>query len=167
MYLIAFLIIILLEIANILINKRIYSSMNDSQEIPLMKGLPQGLPVMTLKNNNQWFYFIVDTGSNISMLSEIFYNKIKVEKEACDPNLMTTGIGGTVTYTRECIAKFEDIKGTCYNINFSISPQLNGVASAIKDAVNIEIAGLIGTDFLYTNGYIVDFNSLSLKRKIK
>lgn len=167
MCIIAVLIIILLEVAIIIINKRIYSSITDATEIPLMKGLPNGLPILALKNNNNWLYFIVDTGSNISMLAGMWYDKIKIKKEYEDPDLSTTGIGGTISYSKQVLAEFEDVNGIHFNIEFSMSEQLNDVASAVKGAASIEIAGLLGTDFLCNNGYIIDFNSLTLKRKPK
>ena len=160
------LIAIALGAINILASRKLYYAMTFAIDIPLLRGLPNGLPVIALRNNGQWLYFLVDTGSNISMIAEAHRDKIKVENESSDELYSTTGIGGTIYYSKQCLVDFEDERGDHYRVKMSISPQINNVTTTIKGATNIDLSGLIGTDFLRAYKYIIDFDSLTLRRKL-
>lgn len=153
-------------LASLYYNHRIYNFVKKQQlKIPLIKGMPNGIPIITLYNEDIPFNFIIDSGSSISMLGMQAYKKLHIEQEFDAPNSVTHGIGGDVTYSRRCAAILQDNYNNKYEVIFDVSGQLDKL-TADANIEGLVVDGILGTDFLHKNGYAIDFDALILYKQL-
>lgn len=129
--------------------------------------LPGNLPIISLSNNGNMYNFIIDSGSNISHICEEFYSSLDSKPLGTYKNETIAGLGGTCNGITMCNTVLKDIIGHEYNVILSISKHLSAVAKGIKESTGIQIHGLLGTDFLKSNNYVLDFESLTAYPKTK
>lgn len=133
-----------------------------SQEsISIKKYMPGDLPVITLTNNGIAFNFLIDTGSNISHICPSAATLIELQYIKADKREIA-GLGALNQGAAVCSAKFKDALSKEYEVELSISKELEETAKYIKESVGTEIHGLLGTDFLQNYKYVIDFKTLEV-----
>lgn len=136
----------------------------ESNNISLVKYLPTNLPVIRLWNNEHVFTFLVDTGSNVCQIDSESCKRLKVSYFNDKDNSNIQGIGATSKSTSSCMAIFTSGNGERFNILLVVNKDFATVREAIKHTSQVDLDGIIGTDFLIKYHYAVDFNTLHLKK---
>lgn len=134
----------------------------DSSVVPMEVQLPGNLPIIALSNNDVVFNFLLDSGSNISHICSDYLELLDCKllgtyKEGSVQGLGANNIGVTV-----CAATLNDVLGNSYNVNLSISDNLKAVFDSIERNTGVRVHGLLGTDFLKTYNYVLDFKALEV-----
>ena len=146
------------SIVNIFMTRR--NTPQDS--ISIKKYMKGDLPVITLTNNGIAFNFLIDTGSNISHICSSAAALIEHQHISKDNEVKVAGLGSINQGITICSATFKDTLSKEYEINLSISEDLENTAKYIKEVTDIEIHGLLGTDFLQKYKYVIDFKALEI-----
>ena len=132
------------------------------ESISIKKYMPGDLPVITLTNNGVALNFLIDTGSNISHICPSAAALIKSKHVRTDGSTKVAGLGAINQGVTICIAKFKDTLSKEYEIQLSVSAELEETTKYIKKSTGVEIHGLLGTDFLQNYKYVIDFKSLEV-----
>lgn len=152
-------------LVSVFYNDQIYRILhNQTTKVTLIKGMPNGIPMITLYNSGIPFHFILDSGSSNCMLCMQAYKKLHIEQELDTPNTVTHGLGGDITYSRGCAAILEDDYKNKYEIIFSVSEHLDKLTTDanIEDFV---IDGILGTDFMQQYSCTIDFDDMVMYKK--
>jgi hypothetical protein len=132
------------------------------ESISVKKYMPGDLPVITLTNNGVALNFLIDTGSNISHICPSVTSLIELQYTKSDVNKEIAGLGALNQGGAVCFAKFKDVLSREYEIELSISKELEETTKYIKKNTGVEIHGLLGTDFLQNYKYVIDFKTLEV-----
>ena len=124
----------------------------------LSYGLTQiGLPIIPVEVNNKKLCFILDTGSTCSLIDssvvEYFKDIVELVGDYC-----ISGIEGT-KHKVDIVALPFNFEGQTYKPKFCVKPLLDAFKS-IENESGIQVQGLLGTDFLLENKWILNFNKL-------
>ena len=120
------------------------------------------LPVVTFYQNKEKFNFLLDTGSTHSHISSEIVNKIKgTPTESIDS---IQGIGGEVT-SNTAIKAILEYKSKTYEVILVVGEYLNESFKNIKESTGVQLHGIIGSDFLSDNRYILDFDEFVAYQK--
>ena len=134
-------------------------------KLPMEVQLPGGLPIITLTNNNKALNFIIDSGSNVSHICSNYFKDINATLIDTPEEATISGLGSVVSNIKMCEASFEDVMGKTYNVQLSISEELNEVAKSMEESTGVVIHGLLGTDFLKEYKCNINFDSLEVYTK--
>lgn len=148
-----------------IINIFISNNRMNQKSISLKKYMPGDLPIITLSNNGIALNFLIDTGSNISHICYSVVKDIKCTHIGSNTTTQIAGLGAMNRGVTICSAVFKDCLSKEYQIQLSISKELEDTVGYIKDNTGVEIHGLLGTDFLQKYKYIIDFKSLEVYTK--
>lgn len=113
------------------------------------------LPVVTFYNNNNKLNFLLDTGSNLSVINESVLGKVKhtLLKEACT----TIGLGGSMVSNKcSMIIYYKDQK---FEDKFTIA-NMDAQFNQIKKEDGVLIHGILGSKFFEKYKYVLDFKDL-------
>lgn len=117
------------------------------------------LPIILAKIENKSLYFILDTGSTCSLID---CNVVEYFRDIVEPvgeyNIL--GIEGTKHKVDVVILSFT-FEGQEYKPKFCTKP-LTDAFTSIKKESGMQIHGLLGTDFLLENKWIIDFNKYQI-----
>ena len=128
--------------------------------------LSGNLPIISLFNKEgKVMNFIIDSGSNISHICSDYYDDLKATLIGTYKEGSVEGLGASNVGITMCKATLTDINRNVYNIELSVSEQLNVIAKSIEESTGIKVHGLLGTDFLCKHKYILDFASLEVYNK--
>lgn len=130
--------------------------------VPMEIQLPGNLPIIALFSNGNMFNFLLDSGSNISHICAEYYEALGAEIIGTYEDGEVAGLGATNTGVTMCSTTLRDILGNEYKVNLSVSNQLSAVAKSIEASTGVQIHGLLGTDFLKANNYVIDFKALAV-----
>lgn len=130
--------------------------------VPMEIQLPGNLPIIALSNNGNVLNFLIDSGSNISHICAEYYEALDAELLGTYEEGEVAGLGATNTGVTMCSTTLKDILGNEYKVNLSVSNQLSAVAKSIEASTGVQIHGLLGTDFLKVNNYVIDFKALAV-----
>lgn len=133
---------------------------NDIMNLPLSYGLTKtGLPIILVGVRDKYLCFILDTGSTCSLIDSTV---VEYFKDIVEPagDYCITGIEGTKHKVDMIILPF-NFEGQLYKPKFCVKPLLDAF-SGIETESGIQVHGLLGTDFLLENKWIVDFKTLTL-----
>lgn len=128
------------------------------------------VPIIRVKMFDKNYYGIVDTGSEISLLSNKLVEKFKqkyVLKEHSMPVILT-GVAGksedTIT-TIECRCGFALEYGNITYIDSFCSHDMSGLSSHFKSVCGHDISFIIGSDWLKKHSAEIDYvnNTLHVK----
>ena len=137
-----------------------------NKKLPMKVQMTGDLPIIALSTKKgKVLNFIVDSGSNISHICHEYYKDLEADLLGTYENGEIAGLGAVNKGITMCNAVLKDIHGQKYNINLSISKQLAEVVSNIELSTGVKVHGLLGTDFLKSYNYIVDFKSLEMYKK--
>lgn len=132
------------------------------ESISIKKYMPGDLPVITLTNNGVALNFLIDTGSNISHICPSAATLIELQHIKVDRKKEVAGLGALNQGVTMCSAKFKDTLSKEYEVELSISEELEETAKYIEKNAGIRIHGLLGTDFLQNYKYVIDFKTLEV-----
>ena len=111
-----------------------------------------GLPIIQLEIMGKVYWFIVDTGSNVNLMSPELKDEL-IHSITSAGKLSTLGVGGDsendlyeIPYSIEGMA-FSAIFGTQYS-TFQVFEKEYG----------IKVGGLLGTEFMIRHRVIIDFS---------
>lgn len=114
------------------------------------------LPVITLSQGDKKFNFLLDTGSNDSILSKSASRKLKGTYADCHRTI--EGLG-SVNAHKACLSTLQ-YKNCSFDVEFLVSEGVTEAFNSIKKATGVTIHGILGTKFLQKYSYIIDFNEL-------
>lgn len=120
-------------------------------------------PITKIPVDGNGKYFIIDTGANMSLIDEKYYEKNKIEFQFLKTiDITIQGIsGGKDVQASYIIGEL----GDSIKINHQfMTSDLTGVISNIKNACGIEIIGIIGADYLIRYDFSVDFKNRAIYR---
>ena len=117
------------------------------------------LPIILVEIEDKYLCFILDTGSTCSLIDS---SVVEYFKDIVDPvgDYCISGIEGT-KHKVDMITLPFNFEGQVYKPRFCVRPLLDAFKS-IEDESGIQVHGLLGTDFLLENQWIVDFRTLTL-----
>lgn len=118
------------------------------------------LPLIPVKVKDKYLSFILDTGSTCSLIDS---NVVEYFKDIVEPvgDYYINGIEGT-KHKVEMITLPFTFEGQTYKPKFCVKPLLNAF-KGIEDESGIQVHGLLGTDFLLENQWIIDFKELKIR----
>lgn len=128
---------------------------------PLSYGLNKAkLPIIMVKVEDKYLCFILDTGSTCCLIDS---NVVEYFKDIVEPigDYSISGIDGTKHNVDVVILPF-NFEGYTYKPKFCVQP-LSDAFKSIEEDNGIQVHGLLGTDFMLENKWIIDFNNLELR----
>ena len=132
--------------------KEINSRMSFKEALDLIE-----LPIVTFYQGDKKLNFMLDSGSNFSIIDSNAVNNLKLEHTKLNKVNSIIGINGE---TRN--AGFINLKFSYKHINFDYDFQyldLSNVVESLKQN-GITIHGILGNQFFIKYKYILDFNDL-------
>lgn len=117
------------------------------------------LPLIIVEVKEKFLCLILDTGSTCSLIDSTV---VEYFKDIVEPvgDYCISGIEGT-KHKVDMITLPFNFEGQVYKPRFCVRPLLDAFKS-IEDESGIQVHGLLGTDFLLENQWIVDFRTLTL-----
>lgn len=117
------------------------------------------LPLILVEVKDKHLSFILDTGSTCSLIDS---NVVEYFKDIVEPvgDYYVSGIEGT-KHKVDMITLPFTFEGQVYKPKFCVKPLLD-TFKCIEDESGIQIHGLLGTDFLLENKWIINFEKLKL-----
>ena len=117
------------------------------------------LPLIIVKVKEKYICFILDTGSTCSLIDSTV---VEYFKDIVEPvgDYCISGIEGT-KHKVDMITLPFNFEGYTYKTIFCVQPLLNAF-KGIEDESGIQVHGLLGTDFLIENKWILDFKELNI-----
>lgn len=115
-------------------------------------------PISKFKINNSYKYFIIDTGANMSMIDETYYEGHKDDfKFIKELDMTLSGVSGDKDVkSKYIIAEIGDSIKISHSF---ITSNLSGVIYNIKSSCGYDIIGIIGADYLNRYDICVDFKN--------
>lgn len=116
-----------------------------------------GLPVVTFSNGGKKFMFLLDTGSNYSIIDSNSLNQVE--------HSVIEGATGEVYGMDGSIVKISYahivLKGdnSTFEDNFQVVNMSNAFAN-LKENQGVEVIGIIGSNFMNRYNFILDFKDL-------
>lgn len=115
------------------------------------------LPIIPIKVEGKYLCFIIDTGSTCSLIDsdvvEYFRDMVEPIGDYC-----ISGLEGT-KHKVDMITLPFNFEGYTYKTIFCVQPLLNAF-KGIEDESEMQVHGLLGTDFLIENKWTIDFKEL-------
>lgn len=118
------------------------------------------LPIILVGVKGERLCFILDTGSTCSLIDsdvvEYFRDMVEPIGDYC-----ISGLEGT-KHKVDMITLPFNFEGQVYKPKFCVKPLLNAF-KGIKEDSGIQVHGLLGTDFLLENKWIINFDKLDIE----
>lgn len=131
-------------------------------EYPLILGLQKaGLPLILTSGKLKDLCFLIDTGSTHNSLLDFVYNHFKDEFKLLEETFRTMGIEGQYKETPIIEATF-NFEGKDYTSTFSVLDASEAIKQ-VQEETGIQIHGMLGTQFLLENNWIMDFETYNVK----
>lgn len=119
------------------------------------------LPVITLYQEDKKFNFLLDTGSNDSIISKPAARSIKGTYSKCER--LIEGLGST-NVSKICTTTLL-YKNMSFEVECLVSDGITATFNSIKKASGVHIHGILGTKFLQKYKYVLDFDELVAYKK--
>lgn len=118
------------------------------------------LPIILVDVKGEYLCFILDTGSTCSLIDSTV---VEYFKDIVEPvgDYFISGIEGTKHKVDMIILPF-NFEGLVYKAKFCVRPLLDAFSGIEKES-DIQIHGLIGTDFLLENQWIINFKEIKVQ----
>ncbi|MFT3752109.1 MAG: retroviral-like aspartic protease [Paludibacter sp.] len=117
------------------------------------------LPLIAVDINGNYLCFLLDTGSNKNLIDQRVYEYFKEHFETVGNNSIF-GLDGYKTETPVIKLSF-NFENYSYSTKFSVF-ELEKSFEAIEKESDIQIHGILGNEFFIENGWIIDFEKLTL-----
>ena len=117
------------------------------------------LPIILVEIEDKYLCFILDTGSTCSRIDSTV---VEYFKDIVEPvgDYCISGIEGT-KHKVDMITLPLNFEGQIYKPKFCVKPLLDAF-KGIEDESGIQVQGLLGTDFLLENKWVINFEKLEL-----
>ena len=136
--------------------------MSNKLEFPISFGLQKtGLPLIITSGKLKNLCFLIDTGSTHNILFSYVYEHFSDEFKILNNTQNIMGIEGEYKETPIIEGTF-NFEGKDYTSTFSVFNATNAVAQ-IQEETGVQIHGILSTDFLIKNKWILDFDRLTIK----
>jgi hypothetical protein len=119
------------------------------------------LPIVTFLSGDKKLNFLLDTGSNNSLINASILDKIQAE--ALPYKSTSFGAEGTEVETPAYNIKFQ-YKSTSYKVVF-FAMNLDVAFDKVKKESGVTIHGILGNKFFERYKYVLDFESLKVYNK--
>ena len=133
------------------INKKYKSKISFKESMDLTE-----LPVITFVNNNVKLNFLLDTGSNNSLINKSILNMLDYKE--LDGTSKLIGVEGNNIKNSICEMKIE-YKDYVFDTTFNIA-DLDTPFNVIKQEDGVQLHGILGSLFFQKYKYVLDFQSL-------
>lgn len=122
------------------------------------------VPIVQGEVNGQKVFWIIDTGASYSILDVSLSNTLDFKLEVSSSQDEIAGVGGVVfpQSTSQVRAK---LGGVELDITFK-AQDLSAVRRAIQNTTGINIAGVLGSDWMTRNDIIVDYKYQEIRRSL-
>lgn len=128
-------------------------------EFPLIFGLQKtGLPLIVTSGKLKNLCFLIDTGATHNVLFAYVYEHFKNEFKVSEGKQNIMGIDGEYKETHVIEATF-NFEGTDYTSSFSVFDGSDAIRQ-VQEETEVQIHGILSTDFLIKNKWIIDFDKL-------
>lgn len=128
-------------------------------EFPLSLGLQKtGLPLIISSDN---LCFLIDTGSTHNTLFDFVYEHFKDRFKVLEERLNIIGIDG-VQHEAPTIEAVFNFEGMDYTSSFAVLDASEAIAQ-VQQETGVQIHGILSTDFLVKNKWILDFETYNIK----
>lgn len=128
-------------------------------KFPLTFGLQKtGLLLIVTSGKLKNLCFLVDTGATHNILFTYVYEYFKDEFRVLEEKQNIMGIEGEYKETPVIEATF-NFEGTDYTSTFSVLDATEAIAQ-VQEETGVQIHGILSTDFLVKNKWIIDFDKL-------
>lgn len=120
-------------------------------------------PISKIKVNGVYKHFIIDSGANMSMIDESYYERNEKDFQFIKELDMTlSGVSGD----KDVKAKYIVAElGDSIKIKHQfITSNLQGVIYNIRESIGIDIIGIIGADYLNKYDFCIDFYNKAVYR---
>ena len=124
-----------------------------------------GIPIITFKQHNLDLNFIIDTGATTSLINDSCLNFIKDKELFVNRNDIVSGLDPTVEYSTKRYLIPIELNGELLQTEFN-SMDLNATFDSLKEESGIEVHGLLGSDFLEQNKYVLDYNRKTIYHRV-
>ncbi len=117
------------------------------------------LPIIMVKVEDKYLCFILDTGSTCCLIDS---NVVEYFKDIVEPigDYSINGIDGTMHKVDMITLPFT-FEGLTYKPKFCVKSLLDAF-KGIEIESGIQVHGLLGTDFMLENKWIIDFNKYGI-----
>lgn len=135
-------------------------ALTDSTENPSIDfELYNNILIVEAYVNDKWAKFIIDTGASTSILD---FNQSKKYSFSytIDPDKRLTGFGGRTNLMKTSEFTF-NLKGLDKRNYSFFASDLSGLNVALS-GYNQRVLGILGSDFLQTNGAVIDYRNARL-----
>ena len=118
------------------------------------------LPLIPVEVKDKYLSFIIDTGSTCNLIDS---NVVEYFKDIVEPigDYCVSGIDG-IKHEVDVITLPFIFEGQIYKPKLCVKPLLDAFKSIEKES-GIQIHGLLGTDFMLENRWIIDFKELKIQ----
>lgn len=115
-----------------------------------------GLPIATFEYEGKKYNFILDTGSNCSIIdaryaNEMHYQEVKDSHRVYGLSAISKEGGYGIFHLQ--------YKGKDYDVECDIL-DMKTTFDKMKECYGVTLHGVLGSDFLHTYRYVLDFNEL-------
>ena len=128
-------------------------------EFPLAFGLEKtGLPLIITSGKLKNLCFLIDTGSTHNIMFAYVYEHFKNELKLLNEKQNIMGIEGHYEEPPTIEATF-NFEGTDYTSTFSVFDGSDAIMQ-VQEETGVQIHGILGTQFLMENNWVIDFEKL-------
>lgn len=118
-----------------------------------------GVPIVTLKNGEKEFNFILDTGSDISHIDSNIKDSLSNTEEVEGDNLTVTTANGSVEGNNNWIRVPLNYKKQSFVEDFMLL-DLHDSFEVLREDTGIQLHGILGGTFLRKYRYVLDYVDL-------
>lgn len=118
-----------------------------------------GVPIVTLKNGEKEFNFILDTGSDISHIDSNIKDSLSDTEEIEGDNLTVTTANGSVESNNNWIRVPLNYKKQSFIEDF-MPLDLHDSFEVLREDTGIQLHGILGGTFLRKYRYVLDYVDL-------
>lgn len=114
------------------------------------------MPIVTFYQGDKKFHFLLDTGSNKSIIDSSILNKVEHGEEKSEASLF--GLDGVKREVKACEITFS-YKDKEFSYDYIIT-DMSAPFGEVKKSTGAELNGILGALFFKKFRYILDFDSL-------
>lgn len=119
----------------------------------------EGIPIVTLKNGEKEFNFILDTGSTISHIDSTIKDSLSDVEEVEGNNFAIATANGSVEGNNSWIRVPLNYKKQSFIEDF-MPLDLHDIFEDIKEETGVQLHGVLGNTFLRKYRYVIDYDDL-------
>lgn len=119
----------------------------------------EGVPIVTLKNGEKEFNFILDTGSTISHIDSTIKDSLSDAEEVEGNNFAVATANGSIEGNNSCIRVPLNYKKQSFIEDF-MPLDLHDSFEVLREDTGIQLHGILGNTFLRKYRYVLDYDDL-------